>query len=80
MAIGSFLTAKCIQKTSVFSSYNSSNTIFIFLRSFVSCLSKCCQYGAVALIPLALSSTIQFTTGPVIGAIMAFILIKEKLS
>jgi len=32
------------------------------------------------MIPLALSSTIQFTSGPVIGAIMAFILIKEKLS
>ena len=32
------------------------------------------------MIPLALSSTIQFTTGPVIGAMMAFILIREKLS
>jgi uncharacterized membrane protein len=42
MTIGSFFTAKCLQKTSVFSSYNSKNTVYIFLRSLVSCLSKCC--------------------------------------
>jgi drug/metabolite transporter (DMT)-like permease len=52
----------------------------IFFRSFLSLISKSCQYAAIAYIPLALSSTISFTTGPIFAAIFAFVLIREKLS
>jgi drug/metabolite transporter (DMT)-like permease len=52
----------------------------IFFRSSLSLISKSCQYAAISYIPLALSSTISFTTGPIFAAIFAFCLIKEKLS
>jgi drug/metabolite transporter (DMT)-like permease len=32
------------------------------------------------MIPLSLSSTLSFTTGPIFGAILAFLLIREKLN
>jgi drug/metabolite transporter (DMT)-like permease len=43
-------------------------------------ISKSMQYAAISLIPLTLSSCISFTTGPIFSALIAFILIKEKLT
>lgn len=53
---------------------------FLFIRAVISMISKTCQYSAIAMIPLALSSTISFTTGPVFAALLAFVLIREKLN
>ena len=50
------------------------------LRSALNFASKICQFSAVAFIPLTLSSIISFMTGPLIAAIIAFILIREQLS
>ena len=52
----------------------------VFKRAFLGMISKSMQYAAISYIPLTLSSCISFTTGPIFAAIIAFILIKEKLS
>lgn len=51
----------------------------IFFRSCLSLISKTMQYSAISFIPLSLSSCISFTTGPIFAAILAFVLISEKL-
>ena len=52
----------------------------VFKRAFLNMVSKSMQYAAISLIPLTLSSCISFTTGPIFAAIIAFLLIKERLS
>jgi drug/metabolite transporter (DMT)-like permease len=52
----------------------------VFFRSALGCVSKCCEYAAIAYIPLTLSSTISFTTGPIFSGVLAWVLIGEKLS
>ena len=52
----------------------------VVFRSVLNLISKSMQYSAISLIPLALSSTISFTTGPIFAAILAWVLIREKLS
>jgi len=52
----------------------------VIFRSVLNLISKTMQYSAIALIPLALSSTISFTTGPIFAALLAWVLIREHLS
>lgn len=52
----------------------------VFQRCIIGSVSKSMQYGAISLIPLTLSSCISFTTGPMFSALVAFLLIGEKLS
>lgn len=52
----------------------------LLLRSALNFASKLCQFSAVAFIPLTISSIIHFMCGPIIAALMAFILIRESLS
>ena len=52
----------------------------VFKRAFLNMISKSMQYAAISYIPLTLSSCISFTTGPIFSAIIAFLLIKEKLA
>lgn len=51
-----------------------------FQRSILGLISKTMQYAAISYIPLTLSSCISFTTGPIFSAIIAFIIIREKLT
>ena len=37
-------------------------------------------FTAIAFIPLAIQSTVEFTTGPFLAALLAFIIIREKLA
>ena len=60
--------------------YDFSVIKLIAFRCVLSTISKALQFSAIKLIPLALSSTISFTTGPFFGAALAFMLIREKLS
>lgn len=62
------------------SAYGMEVYLVLLLRSALNFASKLCQFSAIAFIPLALSSIIHFMTGPLIAAIIAFILIREKLS
>lgn len=43
-------------------------------------ISKSMQYAAISYIPLTIASCISFTTGPIFSAIIAFGLIREKLT
>lgn len=52
----------------------------LIFRSFLNLVSKSCQFAAIALMPLALSSTISFTTGPIFAALLAYIIIRERLT
>ena len=54
--------------------------LMVFFRSTMSMLSKSMQFAAIAYIPLTMSSCISFTTGPLIAALLAFIMIREKLN
>jgi len=60
--------------------YDWSSIKILLFRSLLNLVSKSMQYAAIAFIPLALSSTISFTTGPVFAAALAFVLIRERLS
>jgi len=51
-----------------------------FLRSSLVMISKLMQYAAISYIPLSISSTISFTAGPIFGALIGFIMIRENLS
>ena len=52
----------------------------VLKRCILSAISKSMQYAAISFIPLTLSICISFTTGPIFNAILAFLLIREKLS
>ena len=82
LAIGSYIIGKCILKADfrVWKAYPLDILKLIIFRSILNTISKTCQYAAISYIPLALSSTISFTTGPIFAAILAFIIIKERLS
>ena len=82
LAIGSYVFGKCILKADfrVWKAYPYDILKLIFLRSIFNTISKTCQYAAISYIPLALSSTISFTTGPIFAAILAFVYIGERLS
>jgi drug/metabolite transporter (DMT)-like permease len=52
----------------------------LFGRGFLGLLSKMSQFYSIENIPLSLSSTISFTTGPILAAFLAFALLGELLS
>lgn len=49
----------------------------VFFRSFLAMISKYMQYSSIAFIPLSMSSTVSFTTGPIFGAVIAWFAITE---
>jgi drug/metabolite transporter (DMT)-like permease len=59
--------------------YDKKVLMIVFGRSCLSLLSKTMQYSAISYIPLSMSSCISFTTGPIFAAILAFVMIREKL-
>lgn len=59
--------------------YNKKILLIVFGRSCLSLVSKSMQYAAISYIPLSMSSCISFTSGPIFAAVLAFILIREKL-
>lgn len=80
LGIGSYVYGRFVRKTSFdLKQYDKKQIRLVFFRAFISLTSKGLQYTAILFIPLSLSSCISFTTGPVFAAILAFILIKEKL-
>jgi drug/metabolite transporter (DMT)-like permease len=60
--------------------HNKEGVKMVCLRAVLSNISKLLQYGAISFIPLTLSSCTSFTTGPIFSAILAWILIREKLN
>lgn len=59
--------------------YDKKILLVVFGRSCLSLASKSMQYAAISYIPLSMSSCISFTSGPIFAAILAFVLIREKL-
>ena len=81
LAIASYLFGKLVRKTDFNLTVYEPRVIgVVFLRSALSLLSKTMQYAAISYIPLSLSSCISFTTGPIFAGLLAFVLIREKLS
>ena len=81
LGLASYIFGKLVRKTDFdFRKYDSSVIMFVFFRSALSLVSKSMQYAAISYIPLSMSSCISFTTGPIFAGILAFILIKEKLT
>lgn len=60
--------------------HDSRAVVVTFLRSSLAMISKIVQYTAISYIPLSMSSTISFTTGPICGALIGFVMIRERLS
>ena len=59
----------------------SKNTIgYVLFACTIGLVSKVMQYSAIKFIPLSMSSCVSFTSGPIFAGILAFVLIKEKLS
>ena len=78
--LASYVFGKVFRKTSFnLKKYRKKMIGVIFFRAVMSLISKTMQYSAIAYIPLSLSSCISFTTGPVIAAALAFLLINETL-
>lgn len=78
--IMSYLFGKFVRKTDFdLRKYDKKVICVVFGRSCLSLTSKCMQYAAISYIPLSMSSCISFTTGPIFAAILAFIMIREKL-
>ena len=81
LAIASYIFGKLVRKTDFNLTIYEPRVIgIVFLRSALSLLSKTMQYAAISFIPLSLSSCISFTTGPIFAGLLAFVLIREKLS
>lgn len=59
--------------------YSSEVNKVLIGRSLINTISKSMQFASIAYIPLSLSSTISFTTGPMFAAVLAFIVIGERL-
>jgi len=77
----SYIFGKLVRKTNFdLRQYDKKIIGLIFFRSFLSLISKTMQYASISYIPLAMSSCISFTTGPIFSALLAFILLKEKLT
>ena len=77
----SYVFGKVVRKTNFdLRKYNKKVVFVVVLRSALSLFSKTMQYAAILYIPLSMSSCISFTTGPIFAALLAFILIKEKLT
>lgn len=53
---------------------------YVILASSIGLVSKVMQYSAIKFIPLSMSSCVSFTSGPIFAGLLAFVLIKEKLS
>lgn len=81
LAFASYIFGKLVRKTDFnLTVYDPRIIGVVFLRSALSLLSKTMQYAAISYIPLSLSSCISFTTGPIFAGLLAFVLIREKLS
>ena len=77
----SYVFGKCVRKTNFdLRKYNKKVIFVVVLRSALSLFSKSMQYAAILYIPLSMSSCISFTTGPIFSALLAFMLLKEKLT
>ena len=77
----SYTFGKLVRKTDFdLRKYDKKIVGVIFFRSTLSLVSKSMQYAAISMIPLSMSSCISFTTGPIFATILAFILIREKLT
>ena len=81
LALLSYTYGKLFRKTDFdLRKYDKSMIGIVFFRSALSLFSKTCQYAAISYIPLSMSSCISFTTGPILAGLLAFLLIREKLS
>lgn len=76
--IGSYVWGKLVRKIDFnLGKYERKQVMLLFLRTFLAMISKYMQYAAIAFIPLSMSSTISFTTGPIFAAALAWFAIKE---
>lgn len=77
----SYLLGKHYRGTNFsFNEINNEARFVLLTRSSVNAISKVIQLLAISFIPLALSSTISFTTGPLFAAMVAFIVLQEHLT
>ena len=79
LLIGSYTFGKIRGINFDMRAYSPKTRSLLLKRCVMSAISKSMQYAAISLIPLTLSSCISFTTGPIFNAILAFLLIGEKL-
>lgn len=79
LTIGSYVFGRFFRKTD-FSLGKIKSKKLIVARALITILAKALQYTSILYIPLSLSSCISFAAGPIIAYIIAFMLIREKLS
>jgi drug/metabolite transporter (DMT)-like permease len=81
LAALSYIVGKSCRKQDFDIRKLSKNTIgYVILASSIGLVSKSMQYSAVKYIPLSMSSCVSFTSGPIFAGLLAFLLIREKLS
>ena len=77
----SYLNGKFVRKLDFdLRQYDSKVIKVLVSRSCLALISKTCLYASLSYIPLTIASTINFTTGPIFAAILAWCLIGEKLT
>jgi drug/metabolite transporter (DMT)-like permease len=81
LAIGSYLFGRFSRGVNFdIRLYDKKQIKLIVIRALITIVAKAMQYTSILIIPVSVASCISFAAGPIIAYLVAFMLIREKLS